>query len=59
MPLTQLMRRPYLFIDAKNPSFDVGVVVMRNVINSEDGSVLNRVPAFRPEGWEGLLQHSK
>lgn len=53
------MRAPYLFIDAKNPGFYVGVVVMGNVVDGEYGSVFDRVSAFRPEGWKGLLQHSK
>lgn len=48
----------YLFVDSKDPSFDIGVVVVGDVVDGEDGAVLLGVPRVGPEGGELLLEYT-
>jgi hypothetical protein len=51
----QFSERNHLFVDTENPSFDVGVVHVRYMVDGEDGPVFFRVSTFGPESWVGLL----
>jgi hypothetical protein len=48
-----------LLVDAKNPRLDVGVVIVRDVVDGEDGTVFFRGASLGPEGWELLLEHTE
>lgn len=48
-----------LFIDSEHPGFDVAVVIVRDVVYSEDGSVLLGVSSLWPEGRILLLSRQR
>lgn len=52
----QLRQRDDLLVDAKDPRLDVGIVLVRNVIDGEHRSVLFRMAPFGPEGRVLLLE---
>lgn len=49
----------YLFIDAKYPCFDVGIMIVGNVVDREDWTVFFRRSTFRPERGKLLLKSFK
>lgn len=44
----------YLLIDAKDPAFDVWIMIVGDVINGENGAVLNGTTTVRPKCRETL-----
>lgn len=46
---------PYLLINTKYPCLDVGIVVMRDVVNCEDRAIFLGVSTLWPERGEILL----
>jgi hypothetical protein len=46
---------PYLLINTKYPCLDVGIVVMRDVVNCEDWAIFFGVSTLWPERGEILL----
>lgn len=46
----QLRQRHDLLVDPEDPGPDVGVLVVRDVVNGEDGAVLLGMPSLGPEG---------
>lgn len=53
----QLGKRDDFLINPKDPSFNVRVVIVRNVVDCEDGPVFLRVTPFRPKCRVGLLSN--
>lgn len=53
----QLGQRNYFLINPKYPSFNVSVMIVRNVVDCEDGSVFLRVTPFGPKCRVGLLSN--
>ena len=48
------MQMSYLFVDAEDPAFDVGVVAVGHVVDGEDRPVLDRTATVRPKSRVGL-----
>ncbi len=40
---------PYLFVDPKDPTFDVGVMIVGDVIDCKNGAVLDGTTAVGPK----------
>lgn len=55
----QFRQRDDLLVDAEDPRLDVGVVIVRDVIDREHRAVLFRVPTLRPTGWILLLKNQR
>jgi len=50
---------PYLLINTKYPCLDVGIVVMRDVVNCKDRAIFLGVSTLWPERGEILLWERK
>lgn len=46
----------YLFVNPENPGFDIGIMIMGNVVNCENWSVFFRMPSFWPKRRITLLK---
>lgn len=44
----------YLLVDAEDPALDIGIVIVRDVIDSKYGAVLDGAPTVGPERWVTL-----
>lgn len=56
MVIYKISYQYYFFINSKHPSFDVGIMVVGNVINCKDRSIFFRGSSFRPKWWISLLE---